>query len=170
MKSLTVAIIGTRKPEPEMVRVCSELCYYLSRAGHRLVTGNADGIDGLARDIWNKTAPERVTLVLPWPTYNRHHIHRQNKVVVFSDQQTWRESVLEHHPAGKRLGRGAFALHARNFGIAENAQVVVAFPSLKAGGGGTGQGIRIAKALNRPLFVLPKDKAALLEYVASPIP
>ncbi|AOQ24656.1 hypothetical protein MTAT_20010 [Moorella thermoacetica] len=161
---MVIAVIGTRKPAPEVVSLCERICVAFRDLGCSLVTGNAMGIDGIARDVWNERAPERVTLILPWAGYNRQFIRPQNHVVVFENQKAWKDSVRKYHPAAGRLSVGGFKLHARNFGIIEAADVVIAFPSNKPGGGGTGQGIRIARDMGKPLFILPQDLKALRQF------
>lgn len=161
-----VAIIGTRHPSPEM----RELMVKISRAfrdlGWHLATGNADGVDGLARDVWNETAPERVMLFLPWREYNANRIHPANTVVVYdpSVHHDWTHSVWVYHPAPDRLTPGGIKLHARNYGIVQAADVVIALPNDGVEGGGTGQGIRVARSMNKPLFVLPGDLGRLREF------
>lgn len=158
---VTIAIIGTRQPDPVMVKLCRRMAAAFRDLGWELVTGNAKGIDSIARDVWNEKFPERVTLVLPWEDYNRAGVHPANWVVVYSGQGKWRESVEQYHPAPGRLSGYAVKLHARNYGIVELADVVVAFPGDGKEGGGTGQGIRVARALGKKLFVLPGDLDAL---------
>lgn len=145
------AVIGTRSPSPHAAEKCRQICRKLASEGHSLITGNAVGIDSIARDIWNETAPDKVTLVLPWPGYNKDRIHRANKVIVYAGQPEWTASVDRYHPAPDRLTPVVRKLHARNYGIIVNADVVIAFPSSR--GGGTAQGIRIAKALRKELYV-----------------
>jgi len=135
--------------------------------GVGLVTGNADGIDGIARDVWSERYSDRVTLVLPWPDYNRDKVRSGNHVVVYQGQREWLDSVVRYHPPGAFLKPGAVALHARNYGIVELADVVIAFPNDGKEGGGTGQGIRIARALGRELFILPGDLDRLRGFYAS---
>lgn len=147
---MVLAVIGTREPAPEVVSLCERICVAFRDLGLSLVTGNAMGIDGIARDIWNESAPEMVTLVLPWPGYNSKLIHPRNHIIVYDGQEAWKDSVKKYHPAAGRLSSGVFKLHARNFGIIEAADIVIAFPSNKPGGGGTGQGIRIARGMNKP--------------------
>ena len=75
------------------------------------------------------------------------------------------ESVRAYHPAPGRLKESMVKLHARNYGIVEIADAVVALPRItRYGMGGTGQGIRIAQALGKRLFVLPEDLEALRNY------
>lgn len=117
--------------------------------GYIVRTGAANGIDQIAME---GTRGRHLEVYLPWDSYNRSIISPSASVVVYDPtiHRTWTDSVSRYHPAGNRLSRGAFALHARNFGIIDGSHGVVALPD-EAGGGGTGQGIRIARALKIPL-------------------
>lgn len=159
-----LAITGTRYPSSEMTELCRKVAVAFRALGWGLVTGNAKGIDSVARDAWNEKFPERVTLVLPWPDYNRDRIHPANKVLVYHNQRKWYASVEQYHPAPGRLSDYAVKLHARNYGIVELADVVVAFPNDGKEGGGTGQGIRVARGLGKKLFVLPGDLDRLRQF------
>lgn len=161
---MRVAIIGTRQPSTNITGLCRKISTAFRNVGWELVTGNAQGIDSIARDTWNETCPERVTLVLPWPDYHRNKIQPANKVVVFNGQPDWLLSVKLYHPAYARLSEAEIKLHARNYGIILRADVVVAFPSDGKESGGTGQGIRVARGLDKPLFVLPSDLEALRQF------
>ncbi|WP_073167402.1 hypothetical protein [Desulfofundulus australicus] len=154
---MIAAVIGTREPNSRMARLCEAVCRKLRDAGYYLATGNALGIDNIARDTWNERFPERVILYLPWAGYNAGGIHPRNRVIVFSGQRDWLESVRKYHPAPDRLSSAAVKLHARNFGIVKSADLVIAFPRSISKPGGTGQGMRIAEALGKRLYVLPKD-------------
>lgn len=162
--SSRIAVIGTRRPTEETAGLCRKISAAFRDAGWELVTGNAKGIDSIARDTWNRTCPERVTLVLPWLGYNREKIHLANRVVVYSGQGKWYESVRQYHPAFDRLTDYEVKLHARNYGIIELADAVIAFPEDGKESGGTGQGIRVARALKKRLFVLPEDLEMLRRY------
>ena len=161
---MRIAIIGTRRPPPDAAGLCRKISIAFRDAGWELVTGNARGIDSIARDVWNETCPERVTLVLPWPDYNQDKIHPANRVIVYRNQGTWFASVGLYHPAFARLPAYAVKLHARNYGIVKMADVVIAFPDDGRENGGTGQGIRVGRALKKELFVLPGDLERLRRF------
>jgi hypothetical protein len=162
--SSRIAVIGTRRPTEETAGLCRKISAAFRDAGWELVAGNAQGIDSIARDVWNETCPERVTLVLPWAGYLRDRIHPANKVLIFDGQPDWLESVRLYHPAHERLSETETKLHARNYGIIFCSDVVVAFPKDGKGSGGTGQGIRVARALGKRLFILPEDLEMLRRY------
>lgn len=163
---MRIAVIGTRNPSEEVAGFCREVCMNLRDLGWDLVTGNADGVDSIARDVWNEVDPKRVTLFLPWPSYNRDKVAVGNKVVTYNGQATWKESVKKYHPAAGKLTPGTFKLHARNYGIIEAADMVVAFPRADRRGG-TEQGIRVARALNKSLYILPDDLGKLQDSIGA---
>lgn len=139
-----------------MESLCKKICKDYSTRGYTLITGNADGIDGIARDAW--IDPTKVILVLPWDTYNKNKINQGNRVIVYNGQPDWAQSVYKLHPSPNRLSQGAFKLHARNYGIIVDAAAVVAFPSYVNGNpsGGTMQGIRIARKLGKICYICPQ--------------
>lgn len=158
----TVAIVGTRQPSSEQYEAATKAASALSSVhGVRIATGGAYGIDQAAMDA---TEPGMLDVYLPWWMYNRHIIPAYANITVANESKhvEWFESVEEFHPNPKALSRGARALHARNFGIVQNARVVLAFPN-SSGEGGTGQSIRLARARQVPVFqynrgdVIPED-------------
>lgn len=140
------AVIGTRDPDAAQAEAAYRLAWAITVLGGQIIrTGAADGIDTKAME---GSLPRNLEVFLPWSSYNREHVPAESSVVVYtpSVHRAWTDSVARFHPAANRLSRGAFALHARNFGIVEGCVAVIALPG-EDGGGGTGQGIRIAKSL-----------------------
>lgn len=145
------AIIGTREPDEEQKTVALNLaCAIAIIGGHRVHTGAAYGIDQKAME---GTSGKNLTVFLPWASYNRGIIPPGATIVVYDPtiHAHWARSVATYHPAPRNLTCGAFALHARNYGIIEGCAGVIALPG-PDGGGGTGQGIRIARALKIPII------------------
>lgn len=153
--SLSAAIIGTREPDQAQYWAARRLSFMLSRYFDcRIRTGAAFGID---EQSMVGAHPGMLDVFLPWASYNKDIIPAHARITVADRHKhaRWFDSVWEAHPAPGRLTRGAFALHARNYGIIEDAALVVAFPN-ERGGGGTGQGIRLAQALDKPLLSFNK--------------
>lgn len=150
--SIKVAVIGSREPTAEQKRLARILIQHVLDKGAIVNTGGADGIDNLAMTM----AQDKCQVYLPWWSYNQEKIPASAKKVVYSPvtHNKWNKSVNKFHPNPHILTRGSRALHARNFGIIEAADLVIAFPSLKPGGGGTGQGIRIAQYLKKPITII----------------
>ena len=152
-----IAFIGSRQPTKQQIEKCLELAREYSQKGWTLVTGGADGIDLLAAENWESS---NVIIYLPWRHYNHEKIKPEWKTVVFDPKihKHWLDTVQKYHPAPHLLADAGIRLHARNFGIIEKADVVIAFPSKKPGGGGTGQGIRIARELGKKLYVFHPEE------------
>lgn len=165
---MRAAIIGTREPSQLQQLLAIRSSQMLSAEGVEIVTGAADGIDTCAMD---GAKPGTLTVVLPWASYNANKIPSHARKVVYTQSDShllWTQSVSLYHPAFSKLTPGAMALHARNYGIVELVDFVLAFPDF-SGGGGTAQGIRIAVALEKPCITLNKgvvaDSPAYLERV-----
>ena len=146
----TVAIIGTRKPTEDQIAKAEMLAAELSARGYIIKTGGAYGIDHAAM---RKTVPGFLEVYLPWETYNAEIIPEHAKRIVFNPaiHKEWLHSVTTYHPAPQLLTSGMRALHARNYGIVEGCGVVIALPE-KMEKGGSGQGVRIARALRIPVM------------------
>lgn len=172
MKSSTprsIAVIGTRELHECYPRATLDV---LDRAiaasvahGYQIRTGAAVGTDQYAAEIVLRQGGA-LFLALPWARYEASWVHRMTQqypghiqVEVYDPIDArcreWGEFVRRYHPRGNSLSRGAFALHARNYRIVESARAVIALPSTqKSTGGGTSQGMRIAYALDIPVFNL----------------
>jgi hypothetical protein len=143
--------IGSRDLTSNQLRICELLGEWFAMQGHTLHSGNAPGADqALARGA-NSVNPKLVNLSLPWYGFERHAIVDGNVVQIFEkldevDQAFFLQQAEKHHPKWERLTQGARKLHARNGMIIRPVGLVLAFPSSKPGGGGTGQGMRIARA------------------------
>lgn len=145
------AIIGTREPDPAQEEAAFRLAWAITVLGQKIVrTGAAYGIDQKAME---GASSNRLEVYLPWSAYNRNIVPPGCRVVVYtpSIHQGWADSVARYHPCPGRLSRGAFALHARNFGIVAGTKAVIALPG-PDGAGGTGQGIRIARDVGIPVI------------------
>jgi hypothetical protein len=153
--SKSVAVIGTRTPEKDEACAIYNLVTVLSSLGYSISTGMAQGVDQVAAFA----AVHGLDVYLPWASYEEvalNELRKLNphlKVHVYNIHAApdWTESVTKYHPAASSLTPGAFRLHARNYGIVAGRDLVVTLKSNRPGGGGTGQGIRIAKALGIPL-------------------
>jgi len=147
---IEVAIIGSRDADDTQYEAAMGLAEGLSRIGVYINTGGALRIDQAAMQ---GTIDGYLNVFLPWASYNAEIIPQHAKRTVYDSRihTEWTISVQMFHPAPGRLTRGAFALHARNYGIIRPTKLVVAFPN-ETGGGGTGQGIRIAKHFGIPLI------------------
>ena len=158
---MVIAFIGTRAPGDVPIpwlNLFRRAATLVGASGHAVVTGAAPGADQLAAQCALSQGGE-VTLVLPWRSYERAWVQRMRNqhvsrvfvgILPESIPTVALQSVKDHHPAFGSLSQGGRRLHARNYLIVHRADLIIALPSDKPGGGGTGQGIRIAEALNIP--------------------
>ena len=156
-----IACIGTRDPGAMPSYFGNYMAAILELGPTApIVTGAARGCDQTAAELGARSG-NTVHLVLPWWSYEAGWVAGLRlaypaakiyvKVYDPNVHQTWTQSVRDHHPAVHTLSRGAWALHARNFGIIEACTEVYALPSTKIGGGGTGQALRIAQRLGKKI-------------------
>jgi hypothetical protein len=150
------AVIGTRKPDQNQILMATEVIRWLNVRNVIIRTGGAVGIDHLAMRL-----ATRLEVYIPWPGYNKTLIPSHAKTYCAQDTSLYRDkwfaSVYKYHPNPIALTNGARHLHARNYPIVDGVIMVNAFPD-ERGEGGTGQGIRIAKDLNIPLFEYRRGK------------
>jgi hypothetical protein len=167
-----MSFIGSRDlgvVSPSIVQLFRKAAEVSVRSGYTLATGAAPGFDQLAAET-ALAAGGHVLLKLPWAGYECAWItHMRDAypakigIEVYAPfiHVEWTESVRIYHPAVSSLSQGAIALHARNYGIVAPATTVIAVPNpFKPGGGGTGQGIRIAEALRIRCFNLSNPEHA----------
>lgn len=155
---MRIACIGSRDITPLQEELFEAIGEWIVSEGHYISSGAADGSDASFMIGGNKVAPERVIAYLPWPKYNNQYIHPGNRVL-YQPYPQWEELSKPFHGAWDKLSQGARKLMARNWGIVHRADKVIALLNhRKPGGGGTGQGWRIAGHLNIPRLDL-NDKS-----------
>jgi hypothetical protein len=164
MKS--VAIIGSRRINDHQFNYIVDIAHAFAERNWKIRTGCALGAD-YASMIGARSGGGNPSLYLPWLSYNKHLRSPNDDITVYDDRlhQSWTNSVSNFHPAPSRLSQGAFKLMARNYGIIEGADLVIAHPMSLTDLGGTGQGMRIARDLGIPLFNVfsANDQFALAE-------
>jgi hypothetical protein len=147
--------IGSRDLTPEQLEICRKLGQWFAAAGWVLHSGNAPGADQAFARGANRVDPSLVYLHLPWPKFESHALVDGNVTRCVEDLNegdlAWYTAYAEkHHPAWGRLSQGAKKLMTRNgmimlpFGF-QHVDLCLAWPSNRKGGGGTGQGMRIAE-------------------------
>ncbi len=158
-----IACIGSRDLSAEQTAICEKLGAWVVQCGHTLHTGNASGADQAFARGANQIRPDLVHLHLPWPMFEGTAIHAENVVHNLNDMpehqlNMYKSVAYQHHPAWGRLSQGVHKLMLRNSSIMIPTVVpegpgfkgvlvdmCLALPSNKRGGGGTGQGMRIAQ-------------------------
>lgn len=163
-----IACVGSRSLTGEQETICEKLGAWIVSCSHELHTGAAVSADQSFARGANQVDPALVHLHLPWLSYERESIVLGNHVDIFPSldqktQQVYLDYAKVHHPAWGRLSQGAQKLHARNGRIifpngypGKPVDLVIAWPSKKIGGGGTGMGMRMAEAEGIPLVDLSK--------------
>jgi len=153
-----VAVIGSRNPSHEQEIAIIQAIEELESSECCVISGCAEGIDALA--LMTGQNLDFITIgIVPWRSYNPHIQEYCTHVVCIDDfrPDALKEayaSVKQYHPAPDKLTQGAIKLHARNYGIIRWAKKVIAAPGSAPGGGGTGQGIRLAQTLGIPLTII----------------
>lgn len=153
-----VAFIGTREPTDHQMSEILKRLQELDPKQHAIISGCAYGVDCYALTHAHSMGFQTIG-ILPWATYNKdvHSVCTHIKTIDEFNEGPHKaayNSVFRYHPAPDNLSQGVLKLHARNYGIVAWAVKVIAAPSKKPGGGGTGQGMRIAEGLNIPLEVI----------------
>ena len=142
-----VACIGSRALNDEALVLLERIGEYLAKNDYTVVSGNAPGADQAYARGANKVDPTLVELHLPWATYEKDAIVPGNRVSWKLDKTNF-QTAGEYHPVWDRIrNQGTRKLLARNVRIVRGTAQVIAWPSPRPGGGGTGHAIRVAKAL-----------------------
>lgn len=174
MKQMSVAIIGSRRITEKQFDYLVKVGEAFARRGWVVRTGCADGADHAGMTGTRNVNPDLLHLFLPWSTYNKGYQEETDTVTIYDEKQhqEWAKSVSIFHPAPDKLKQGAFKLMARNYGIIMHGtpvDVVVAFPISDTDVGGTGQGMRLAKEYEIPLYTVCNraDRLALKQFIES---
>lgn len=171
-RSPSVAIIGSRRISQAQFDYIMKVAEAFVRRGYIVRTGCAEGVDHASMIGTRNIDPSKLNVYLPWSTYNKDFQEKTDKRFIYNQSihKEWAESVRRYHPNPQRLSNGAFSMHARNWGIIMHeypADVVVAMPANASDMGGTGQGIRIARDNNIPLFLVcnKEDRQSLKSFL-----
>lgn len=164
--------IGSRKTPDDICALMTQIARALAARSMILRSGGADGAD----NAFAKGAPiGQREIFTPWKTF-------QPKAGPFiPDTIALAGSPIEHaatqlarafHPEWDRLSPGVRRLHARNCqqvlgaGLGDLSTFVLCWTEAAAGGGGTGQAIRVARAHGVPVFDLA-DPQTLVSVVSA---
>lgn len=159
---MRIAGIGSRDLDQSQKAICRKLGLWIAICGHDLYSGNAEGADYAFAEGANSLDEAKVHLMLPWARFNPGQIRPGNQVLTIDqlrpDEYDWYLSLVRQYHPSQRLSQGALKLHLRNGMIvaprAGRVDLVLAWPSQRPGGGGTGQGMRIAEGLGIRLIDL----------------
>jgi hypothetical protein len=160
------------------LQVCYELGVYLAELGIIVDSGNAPGADQAYGRGVNSVDPSLLHLHLPWKSFEAHAVVAGNVVHLLGDLDTktlgfYTELAAKYHNHWRNLKATVRPLMVRNSSIiipppaTLATKRVIAFPSTKRGGGGTGQGMRIAEGEGIPLSDISKMGDAQLEALCN---
>jgi hypothetical protein len=119
---------------------------------HIVCTGNAPGADWAFARGGNKVDPTKVHLYLPWLGFEAKAIHQGNQITTLHGSNGSYAVAAQVHPAWDRLRDGQKKPLARNALLMSQVDYVIAWPSNKPGGGGTGHAMRCAALFSVPVF------------------
>jgi hypothetical protein len=164
---MSVGVLGTYDfdlIDPVLQRTYIAAVLRIALARIPIRTGASRGCDQVA----TRTALEAggtVTLVLPWAGFEKRWVNQMREkhdarctLEVFDAEtrSTWLQSVRRYRRSGEDLTPTKTKLYARVYGIVAPCEIVMAMP-LHAERGGTGQGMRIARALGKVVLDMRKD-------------
>lgn len=167
-KAKSVGCIGTSSPNEEEINTCIAVGYALATIGKKIVSGNAIGCDFAYATGANFVKPQAVTLYLPNPSHNENHWVFGN-ILITETKEEWQKLARDYHPKYDSMNQNVRQLFDRNAGIVLNSDVIIALPCYrtKSWGGGTGHGMKIAKALGKHVYNIEDVEMAksLKEYL-----
>lgn len=152
--------IGSREAPAAILALMRGIARELAARGFVLRSGGADGADS----AFEAGAGAACEIFLPWRGFNGRG--GPTTCVLDPLDARVREIAALHHPAWQRLSQGARKLHARNVlqclgrGLDSPSAFVICWTRDAAGGGGTGQALRVARAYGVPIFDLAREDLA----------
>lgn len=157
-----IAAIGSRETPPDVLSKMEHVAKILSH-DYWIRTGAAIGAD----QAFGDGAGERTIVYLPWRNYEATWVDSIGcKIGCTAPSGNAIELASRYHPAWDRCSRGARALHGRNAHIilGKNLDSPVKFVLFWANEiagevqGGTGLGVRIARAHDIPCININNNK------------
>ena len=163
---LFYAGIGSRETPDFIEIIMGDIASHLSRAGWTLRSGGAEGADrafeaGVDREAQESQKDPRKEIYLPWKGFNHSNSHLNPQEFPFTDQEVSFTARL--HPAWRKCSPAARKMHTRNTRIMLGIEplhgtnvipvkFVICWTHNGQVKGGTGQALRLAAALDIPVF------------------
>ena len=148
--------IGSRETPADVMMLMTRVATKLEQSNIILRSGGADGADtAFANGV---VYPTNKRIYLPWVGFNN-----AAGVYMGSMMEDAAQIAKQYHPRWSSLSRGAKALITRNtFQILGDdlktpADFIICWTKDGKASGGTGQGLRIAKDYEIPIFNLQKE-------------
>ena len=148
--------IGSRKTPRDILDIMVDVGAWMAREGHTLRSGHAPGADQAFEDGCNRLRGSK-EIYLPWSRFENAPM---TKGYILADVPEAWEIAERFHPAWHKLSQGAQKMMARNshqvlgLNLQTPCDLVICWTEHGAGGGGTGQALRIAKSHNIPIYDL----------------
>lgn len=159
--------IGSRKTPDDVLFVMQLIAKHLALQGWLLRSGGGEGADlNFEQGARLDRGPEP-EIFLPWRRFRGHGSR------LFQPTEEAYIMASRYHPAWSKLNGSGMALMARNshqvlgLNLSDPVDMVVCWTPGGAGGGGTGQALRIARDFDIPIFdlAIPGKKDELREFV-----
>lgn len=156
---ISYAGIGSETISSEEESQIKCLAKYLAKRGITLYSGNCKGAD----QAFQRGSGGECVIFLPWYSYEleSYDVHNSIKYFVAVATKEGNESILKYHPRGSSIVGAAQKMHCRNYHIIAGMEdyppvrfvlCCANYDSQFNVAGGTGQGVRIAKALSIPVY------------------
>lgn len=157
--------IGSRETPHVVLAWMRSIAAQMAEYGYTLRTGGAPGADQAFMQ-GAALAQGQAEIFLPWPGFEikaRREMKAGHTFAIFESVPDWaKRHWAQFHPAPEKCSAGAQALMARNscqvLGHDGNSpsDLVICYTPGGAGGGGTGQALRIARHHSIPVVDMGK--------------
>lgn len=159
---LHYAGIGSRKTPQHLLDIMHHIAAYLASQGWILRSGGAEGADD-AFDAGARAENGESEIYLPWINFRGHWSELHPRAYPFTEEE--QKFTAQFHPAWERCSPTARLMHQRNTRIllgiehlhgeqVTPVKFVIAWTQEGKVTGGTGQALRVAQALDIPIFNL----------------
>lgn len=170
--------IGSREAPENILQLMMDIGFAMAQKDWILRSGGAGGAD-IAFEIGARRAKGSMEIYVPWKGFNYEDRARligpAHLDVVVNDPLPQARTIASHvHPNWGACSEGARKLHTRNVSqvmgmdLSTHSKAVICWTPNAAGGGGTGQAIRLAKHIGIPVYDLanPLDRNMIMEALS----
>lgn len=150
--------IGSRQTPRNILEVMQTVAGNLADLGWTLRSGHADGADW-AFECGAVEANGETEIFIPWRGFNAQ-LKTKADLYILNHNEEVEALAAANHPNWGACTQGAKKLHMRNMcqilghDLKSPVDMVICWTPRAAGGGGTGQAIRLAKSRGIPVFDL----------------
>jgi hypothetical protein len=165
VKPLIYAGIGSRETPAEILKDMVYIGEEMGKSGWILRSGFADGADN-AFAQGADSVDGQMEIYIPWLKFNGAPVDHP-AIIIPTVTAEMEQIAADHHPAWGACKQGARKLHTRNVcqvlgqDLKTPADLIICWTRNGAGGGGTGQALRIAATYQVPVFDLALGQATV---------